>query len=458
MNPRATIALLLATLVLVGGLLYLRTHVATTREAAELRRYAAVFDPEDISEIDLVRGNETVALRRENGGWRLAAPVPDRASPEAVDRLLLAARFLDVRDRQSADDPALLPETGLSSPRVRIDLRGAKSLRIDLGADAALPGEIFARVGGQKSVLRVPDSIVGPATAPAESFRDPRLTELVPDDIEKFTVRRADGEMTLRCERGRWMIDKPVRAPADPRAVREFLEPLLGLRITAFGAAAGTPAPAGFLPGESAAISLTPRGGGESLDLEVARAGAADGKFVPARMASRGGDLQVDAEALRLFDVSPEALRDRSLGLVDADTVDRIRLESGGRTLLLQRREDGWVDRETGQGVRPGAVDRIIETFNAARVATFRTAAAPAETGLDIPPRRLTFLAWLSENTAEETAGGHVIAGVDLGAATRDGGVYARTSGSDETVTIPPDLGFQIDDLVSPADPDPVPR
>ena len=458
MNPRATIALLLAAILLVGGLLYMRPRVATTLEAAELRRYAAVFDPEDIAEIDIVRGTQTIALRRDNGGWRVAAPVADRASPEAVDRLLLAARFIEVRDRQASDDPASLPETGLSSPRARIDLRGEKNLRLDLGAAAAIPGEIFARVGGQKSVLRVPDSIVGPATAPVESFRDPRLTNLVPDDIEKFTVRRTDGEMTLRRERGRWMIDKPVRAPADPQAVREFLGPLLGLRVTGFGAAAGAQVPAAFVPGESAAISLTPRGGGEALDFEVARAGSADAKTVVARMASRGGDLQVDTEALRLFDVSPEALRDRSLGFVDADTVDRISLESGGRTLLLQRQDDAWVDRESGRVADSGAVNQLVGMFNTTRVAGFRTAATPAETGLENPPRRAAFFAWLSENTAEEPAGGHVIAGVDLGAPAPGGAVYAKASGSDETITIPPDLGFQIDALVSPEQPGAVPR
>ena len=249
MNHRATVALLIATLLLVGGLVYLRSNLATTREAVDLERFAAVFAPEDVTEIDLIRGSETISLRRENTEWRLTSPVADRAASDVVERLLLAVRFLGVRDREMVEDPAAAPETGLASPRLRLDLRGRESLRLDLGANTALPGEIFARLGGERAVLRVADSIVELATAPAESFRDPRLTTMVADDIEKFTVRRADGEMTLRRERGRWMIDKPVRSPADPRAVRDFLEPLLGLRITGFRiddpAQAGTGSPAG---------------------------------------------------------------------------------------------------------------------------------------------------------------------------------------------------------------------
>jgi hypothetical protein len=457
MNHRATVALLIATLLLVGGLVYLRSNLATTREAVDLERFAAVFAPEDVTEIDLIRGSETISLRRENTEWRLTSPVADRAASDVVERLLLAVRFLGVRDREMVEDPAAAPETGLASPRLRLDLRGRESLRLDLGANTALPGEIFARLGGERAVLRVADSIVELATAPAESFRDPRLTTMVADDIEKFTVRRADGEMTLRRERGRWMIDKPVRSPADPRAVRDFLEPLLGLRITGFRiddpAQAGTGSPAGAAAG----ISLTPRGGAEALDLQVVRDQSGDREVFTALLPPRGGTLELDPSVRRLFEVSPEDLRDRSLGWVDADTVDRIRLESDGQTLTLRRAGDGWVADEDGRVVGDAAVTRLIETFNATRVASFRPAASDLETGLDQPAQRISFSAWLSENTAEEPAGGQVIAGADLGATTSDGQIYTRASGSDETVTITTELSSTVRKLIRPDQPNPPP-
>ena len=71
-----------------------------------MKRYAAVFDPEDIEEIDIVRGAETISLRRDKDAWQLTAPVTDRAAPEQVDRLLTAARFLAVRDRNDSPDDA----------------------------------------------------------------------------------------------------------------------------------------------------------------------------------------------------------------------------------------------------------------------------------------------------------------------------------------------------------------
>jgi hypothetical protein len=92
MNPRATIALLLVTLLAVGGLYYLRQMAPATREAEELRRYATVFEPDEITEIDIIRGTETVSLRREASGWLIVAPLEDRAAPEEVDRLLRGER------------------------------------------------------------------------------------------------------------------------------------------------------------------------------------------------------------------------------------------------------------------------------------------------------------------------------------------------------------------------------
>lgn len=448
MNPRATLFLLLITLLAVGGLFYLRHAVAPTREAAENKRYAAVFDAESVNEIDITRTGGKISLRKEAGQWRLVAPVEDRASPEAVDRLLMAARFMEVRDRQPGRDPEKFQEAALVPPRLRIELRGEESEAIEIGAGTALPQEVFARVDGQRGVLRVADTIVELANAAPETFRDPRLTEFTSDDIEKFTVRRADGEMTVRRERGRWVIDKPVRAPGDTQAVREFLDPLLGLRIVSFGAAAE--ANAATLPAQEAAISLTPRGGGDDLELRVMGAEAPSAGSLAAIFKPRGGDIVVDGVASSLFNLSPEQLRERSLGYVDADTVDRIRLESDGKTVTLQREGNDWVDDTDGTKRSAAEIEKLITNFNEAKVSGFRTTETAEMTGLSTPRQKILFYAWLTENTAEDAAGGHVIAGANFGYATADGNVYARSATGDETVTIPAALSDAVRGAVFP--------
>lgn len=440
MNPRATIALLLVTLLAVGGLYYLRQMAPATRDADELRRYAAVFEPDEITEIDMVRGTETISLRREAAGWLIVAPLTDRAAPEEVDRLLTALRFLTVRDRRVRPEPPAVAEAGLAAPRLRLDLRGAQPLRIEFGANTALPDEVFARVGGKSEILRVPDTVVDLATVPAAKFRDPRLTQLTPDDIEKFTVRRADGEMTVRRERGRWFIEKPVKAPADPQAVRSLLDALLGLPVAKFEA----PSPgATQLPGQTASISLTPMGGGESLSLEVVGGPDPAAETLTARFAPRGGLLEVGRAAQLLFEVSPEALRDRSLGYVEPDAVDRITVESGDHGLDLRRQGEVWMDPERGTTVSNEEITDLIELFNSTRALSFQPGLTARDTGLEPPAQRLLFSAWLSENSAEEAAGRHPIAGVELGAVGAET-CSARVTGTEEILMLPPDLARAI--------------
>jgi hypothetical protein len=72
-------------------------------------------------------------------------------------------------------------------------------------------------------------------------------------------------------------------------------------------------------------------------------------------------------------------------------------------------------------------------------------------TGLTAPRQKIVFYAWLTENTAEDAAGGHIIAGADFGYTAADGIVYARSTTGDETVTIPAGLSEAVRSAVFPA-------
>jgi hypothetical protein len=159
-----------------------------------------------------------------------------------------------------------------------------------------------------------------------------------------------------------------------------------------------------------------------------------------------------------LLSVSPEELRDRSLGYVDIDTVDRIRIESDGKSVTLQREGAEWVGDADETKRSQADVEKLATVFNEAKVGGFRTAAGADETGLSVPAQRITFYAWLSENTAEDAAGVHVIAGAELGNAAPDGGIYARSAAGEETVTVPEALSEAVRAAVFPPAPVSSPR
>lgn len=435
MNTRATLVLLIVTLLVVGGVIALRFSVPGTREAGIVNLHALDFDPAQIDRIEIERGGETVILRREGFEWQIKAPVQDTASPGAVERLLQTARFLQVRDRRDAGDKDALAEAGLLEPKLRLRLQGRGERRLDLGGEAPFKGSMYARAGGAGPILLVPDDLRALCLQPVENFRDRQLTGLVPDDIQEIVIVRDDGELALRRAGGRWMIDKPIQAPADAQEIAQFLAPLLSLRIEKFGS--GTAPDAAPLPGQSAKLLLTPRArGDEAVELQVFRPADPAAVLVPARFAPRGGAIEVDFEALRLFDVMPEDFRDRRLGHVQLDTVDRIALAAGGRAVTLVREGAGWKALETGRGLPMADIEAFTRAFNDTRVLSFPAAGA-AEHGIDPPAASVRFEAWLSENTAEEAAGGHAMAGLDVGADAGEGAVYARIPGASQMLVVP---------------------
>ena len=118
--------------------------------------------------------------------------------------------------------------------------------------------------------------------------------------------------------------------------------------------------------------------------------------------------------------------------------------------MTLQRDGEGWTGVEDGRSRHAEEIAELVELFNTTHVEGFRTAASAAETGLDAPAQKVVFYAWLSENSAEEAAGAHPIAGFEAGRPAPDGKIYARATGSDETVTIAPELPAMLRAIVTP--------
>ncbi len=449
MNPRTTVVLLVLAVLAVAGVVALRIWVPGTRETGDAGRFALAFDPEEIDSVAVARADGTVRLRRVGGDWRVEEPLADAASPETVQRLLLSARFLPVRDRLAGAGRKELSAAGLLEPKIRLELDGGGRHTLELGADAPVAGLSYARADGRGDILLVPSALRDLCLLPVESLRDRRLTGLTSQDLESFSVVRDDGEISLRRSGNNWLIDKPLQVRADAADVADFLDPLLGLAVERFSPGeSGTVPPVATLPGQTARLIFAPRGGGTPEELAVVRP-AAGATTVPAVFAPRGGAMEVGLEALRLFEVNPADLRDRRLGRVDLDTVDRIVVEAGGRRAVLERDGETWRDPVSGGRLPPGRIEAFTRAFNDSRVLSFSPPAGSAEPGLDPPAAAVRFVAWLSENTPEEGAGGHEVAGLQSGTPAGEGAVHARIGGDPAVVVVPAAFTSQISALLN---------
>lgn len=188
--------ILLAVLA-VGAVVFLAIYEPLTRSPRERDislLYGGVLplDPTKVQKIRIISGDSDVELRRRGNGWQLGEKSKDRADTAAVERLLQTAAQLSFFDRIDGRE---LPsdkdwnEYGLKNPKRRIEFEGGEKLTLYLGKDGASEDRLYVRTGDSRDVYLVSDQILRQAFRPAGDFRDRRLTDLMPAQIDRLIIR-----------------------------------------------------------------------------------------------------------------------------------------------------------------------------------------------------------------------------------------------------------------------------
>ena len=188
-NPRSLINIALLVLVAVAGaLLYFRPQPEPDAT------YALLPAPlEDVRRIELERTNGMrIVLARENGQWRMQAPVPGRLEDIALARVLEIGR-VRATQRMPATE---LERFELDKPwgRLRFDDHA-----IELGMSNPLTEELYVRSG--EHVYALPARYAGSIPADASKLLAHRLfgrdEQPVAFRLERFSVRSQDGRWQL---------------------------------------------------------------------------------------------------------------------------------------------------------------------------------------------------------------------------------------------------------------------
>lgn len=426
MSRLATILLSLLAVAVVAGYVVWRFAPSSgqPRVGAGLFRFAT----DDIRGIEIANGDATVELRRTDGGWRMGPDPTDRASRDLIGKILQLAQETPVLDRIPArdlPDRDDLGEYGLRSSRMKLDFRGDGGRTLLFGKDAADDSRVYVRFEGSNDVFVIPDELANLVFRPAAEYRDPRLSNLRPDRVERFVIRQPAGEMEIRRDFSGWKIVKPMRAPADERAVAEFLARVLSLTAEGFGDS-GDPADA------DGAISVQFFGEGdrepETLTLAT---NTTDGK-VHARYTNRPGTFLLPESAKTLVAGNLDRFRDHAAVRINPDLVDKIIVTRAGRSIEFTRRGEDWVSG--GTGGRAQEVERIFSALASAKLERFQPATEVALETAGVNPAQdsVRFLSVVSENTPETLAGEQAVATVAFGPAREDGTVAVHADGSAE--------------------------
>ena len=210
-----------------------REHVAAARKGLVLRPRSvegarrSAFPQVSTSLTSNVRATAGSSARNQTIGRIL------RWSSELLNSAA-GLRYFDRIDGKEFKANSDLRDYGLRNPKRTIEFDGEESATLFLGKDAASEERIYVRTSGSRDVYLVSDELLKLAFRDLAEFRDRRLTDLSPDQIDRVIVRRQGGEIELSRDASGWQIVKPLHAFADEQEVEDFLKQLLGQRIVEF--------------------------------------------------------------------------------------------------------------------------------------------------------------------------------------------------------------------------------
>ena len=374
----------------------------TTRPVADFRdKTVLAFDQKDVTGLEIVTRDDTIAVEQADGRWRLTRPRALPADADTIRDFLDKLRGARVKEFV-AEAPPSLALFGLDQPvRVAVNTgrdkdRATKTLLFGR-ADSAKKG-VYAMRAGESAVLLIPDEAWTAVPKNVAMLRDKAVVEVDRDKVTRIEIESPKGSVTLAQENGRWKITAPEALPADQVEAGAVLFKLRELKAQAFltDDAAGIPR---YLAKPTVRVSIGDPGTPTARTLLLApsperRGGAATAY---AGVVGRGPVVLVDGKALEEIGRSADDLRDRTLitGLEPRD-IKRMRVRAGNQTVVVERSGDAdWKVVEGPRGAAKAAtVDNLLYGLRALKWKTVAapTEAEPARYGLDVPTLEVALL------------------------------------------------------------------
>ena len=470
MNWRNTLIL---AIVALAGIAYFRFFEMKRPGTEEARRQSQNMVNVDRTKIDgivIQNGDQKIELRHRDNKWRLETPIKDQADSALVESLLsdlenwkkdgtIPAKEVDA-------DKSKLAEYGLNNPKLKLKLLGRdRPPEILFGKDAAIEGRMYVRFQNSKETFLAGQSVKKDIDKKPEEFRDRKLSDLSNAQVRRVLLKTPAGEIELEKKDTHWEILKPLRARADDQKVNDLISQVTSARIGEFVAddrgdlrPYGLAEPRGSITlfdqeqkkdqkveiGESIKVAGREDKG---QTLQIGGIPEKEKEQLYVRFAPRGSVYTLPKKLEEILNTKPADLRDNHLVQIDTNILDRITIDTPGKSKTVLARKDGsWtIANRNNTPADSGAVRRLIESLQNERVTKFveDVASNLPKYGLDKPQLQLTFSSFASENTAETKAGEQPFATIAFG---RDEGdnVYARLTDEPFVVAVRRGLVDQI--------------
>ena len=181
-----------------GGVFTIASYRATSFEKPldDLReRRPLRFDRDGVARIELQWSGGGVTLEKQDGVWRLTAPLEGEADAETVDSLLSDLVFL--RASSFLDAPPPDAEVGLDAPVYHVVLvdapqEGKPPMRHELAIGGLRDGQLRVVRGAESALYLVPDDRFEQLPKTIVAFRHKTLASFIATDAQRFELSFAD--------------------------------------------------------------------------------------------------------------------------------------------------------------------------------------------------------------------------------------------------------------------------
>lgn len=291
---------------------FLRT-LDELREARILR-----FDRDAIERIELSWPGGGVTLARQEGSWRLLAPLQGPADASAVDTLLANLSYL--RASGFEDEPLSDAQAGLDPPDLRVELvskppkEGAEAPHYHLAIGRSADRKTRVVRTDAPTLFRVATERLGDFPHSVPAYRDKEIARFDVRDAQRveiaFQTPQGETKRALEHAPSGWSAGDAHLVAGQPDRLVAELSHLKGKDIVGEDMDAAALAPLGLAPPRVTlrVLPAPPKEGGEAKPLASIELGTLDAKSgIPARAAGERTVFRLDPALAAQIPTSLEA-------------------------------------------------------------------------------------------------------------------------------------------------------
>lgn len=341
-----SLALLVVLVAGLGGfLLYDTYRLAPARDKADAAKGRLwSVEPKDVEAVTIKRPEDTLRLKRVEGGWEMLEPVKARGDRGPIEEVVTSLATVRM-DREIDPKPAKPADFGLEPPaaEIRLDVKGrSEPLVLAVGVKSPTGAWVYGREGAKPAVITMSEVVARDVSRPAADFRDKSVIAFDRKHVNAVDLEVEGDRISLaRDDGGAWQITRPTAYRADGDLIGDFLEKLESAKAKEFVDQPRSPAQYGLDRPAKVTVWIGKDKDRSARTLLVGRPDK-DKKGVHVMRDGQPPVMLVGEELWTALPKTVAALRDKVVVAYAYDKANRIELEHGRGKVMLERDGTGW--------------------------------------------------------------------------------------------------------------------